>query len=97
MRFLAAFTALAALLAAPAAAEDWAAQAEHHTVEPESFEFGAGETMPVTISYYTLGTPERDADGKITNAVMLLHGTGGNGTHTAAAFWKDELTAFLTE
>ncbi|WP_269401676.1 alpha/beta fold hydrolase [Henriciella marina] len=74
-----------------ATAENWAAQAEQHTVQLENFEFGTGETMPVTMSYYTLGTPERDADGKITNAVMLLHGTGGSGTSLLRPLFGDEL------
>jgi homoserine O-acetyltransferase len=29
--------------------------------------------------YTTLGTPIRGADGHVTNAVMILHGTGGDG------------------
>lgn len=91
MRSLSAITLCAALLAAPAAAEDWAAQAEKHSVELDNFEFGTGEAMPVTMTYYTLGTPERDADGKISNAVMLLHGTGGDGTSLLRPLFGDEL------
>ncbi len=29
--------------------------------------------------YTTLGAPKRDAQGRVTNAVLLLHGTGGSG------------------
>ncbi|WP_300375735.1 alpha/beta fold hydrolase [Henriciella sp.] len=93
MRALPALTLAATLLTAgPAAAEDWAAQAEHHTVELEDFEFDTGETLSsITMSYYTLGTPERDADGNITNAVMLLHGTGGSGKSLLRPIFGDEL------
>ncbi|HEX7023908.1 MAG TPA: alpha/beta fold hydrolase, partial [Gemmatimonadales bacterium] len=29
--------------------------------------------------YTTIGTPVRDASGKVTNAVLIMHGTGGSG------------------
>lgn len=39
-----------------------------------------GETLVGTnIHYRTLGEPQRDADGRVTNAVLILHGTGGTG------------------
>jgi homoserine O-acetyltransferase len=44
------------------------------------FHFKSGERLPqVRLHYATLGTPIRDAKGRITNAVLLLHGTGGTG------------------
>jgi homoserine O-acetyltransferase len=44
-----------------------------------NFRFGTGETLPaLKLHYLTLGTPKRDAAGHTTNAVLLLHGTGGN-------------------
>jgi homoserine O-acetyltransferase len=44
------------------------------------FHFRSGERLPeLRIHYRTLGIPQRDAQGRIINAVMLLHGTGGNG------------------
>src|SRR3984885_13335875 len=44
------------------------------------FHFRSGETLPeLRIHYTTLGTPARDASGRITNAVLVLHGTGGEG------------------
>jgi homoserine O-acetyltransferase len=43
------------------------------------FKFGTGETLPeLKLRYLTLGTPHRNAAGHIDNAVLLLHGTGGN-------------------
>ncbi len=44
-----------------------------------NFRFGTGETLPeLKLHYLTLGTPHRNAAGHIDNAVLLLHGTGGN-------------------
>src|SRR5436305_7262345 len=44
------------------------------------FRFASGETLPeVRIHYRTLGTPARDEQGVVRNAVLILHGTGGEG------------------
>jgi homoserine O-acetyltransferase len=43
------------------------------------FKFGTGETLPeLKLHYITLGTPHRNPAGHVDNAVLLLHGTGGN-------------------
>ncbi|HYJ90608.1 MAG TPA: alpha/beta fold hydrolase [Pyrinomonadaceae bacterium] len=45
------------------------------------FKFESGETLPeLKIHYVTLGQPRKDANGRITNAVLILHGTGGSHT-----------------
>lgn len=45
-----------------------------------NYVFSTGERLPeVRIHYTTLGTPKRDVRGEISNAVMILHGTGGTG------------------
>jgi homoserine O-acetyltransferase len=45
-----------------------------------NFHFQSGETVPeVRMHYRTLGKPVKDADGRTTNAVLILHGTGGTG------------------
>ena len=45
------------------------------------FRFASGEALSeLKLHYFTLGTPVRNADGRITNAVLLLHGTNGRGT-----------------
>ena len=45
-----------------------------------NFTFRSGETLPrLRIHYTTLGKPTRDARGRVTNAVLILHGTGGDG------------------
>jgi homoserine O-acetyltransferase len=52
------------------------------TVILHDFKFGTGETLPeVKLHYITLGTPHRNAAGHVDNAVLLLHGTGGD-AHT---------------
>lgn len=44
------------------------------------FLFQSGETLPeLRIHYATYGTPARDANGRVTNAVLLSHGTSGTG------------------
>lgn len=44
------------------------------------FHFKSGETLAeLRLHYRTLGAPTRDANGRVTNAVLILHGTGGWG------------------
>ena len=44
------------------------------------FKFQSGETLPeLRLHYRTLGKPEKDAQGKTTNAVLIMHGTTGSG------------------
>lgn len=44
------------------------------------FHFKSGETLPeLRLHYTTFGKSERNASGKTTNAVLILHGTGGTG------------------
>jgi homoserine O-acetyltransferase len=44
------------------------------------FHFSSGETLPeLRIHYRTLGTPQKDANGVVRNAVLIGHGTGGTG------------------
>ncbi|MBZ5522766.1 MAG: alpha/beta fold hydrolase [Acidobacteriia bacterium] len=46
----------------------------------KDFQFKSGERMAeVKLHYYTLGKPQKDSSGKVTNAVLILHGTGGTG------------------
>lgn len=45
-----------------------------------NFKFDDDETIPqLRIHYYTLGTPRTNAQGRTTNAVLIMHGTGGSG------------------
>ena len=44
------------------------------------FKFKSGEQLPeLRLHYRTLGKLARDAQGRATNAVLILHGTGGSG------------------
>jgi homoserine O-acetyltransferase len=83
--------ALALALAGPVQAQDWAAQATERDVVLEDFAFATGERMDVRMHVTTLGTPHRDASGRIDNAVMVLHGTGGSGKQFFRAQFADEL------
>ncbi len=62
-------------------AQNWPAPQEgDYTVH--DFHFQSGETLPeVRLHYYTLGKPLKDASGRTTNAVLILHGTGGTGNN----------------
>jgi homoserine O-acetyltransferase/O-succinyltransferase len=56
------------------------------------FHFKSGETLPeLRLHYMTLGKPEHDANGKVTNAVLILHGTGGSGRQFLAPQFADVL------
>jgi homoserine O-acetyltransferase len=45
----------------------------------KNFRFGSGESLPeLKLHYLTLGTMHRNAAGQVDNAVLLLHGTGGD-------------------
>jgi homoserine O-acetyltransferase len=46
----------------------------------KGFKFADGESLPeLRIHYYALGTPQKDASGRVTNAVLIMHGTTGSG------------------
>ena len=61
----------------------------------KNFKFTSGEVLPeVRLHYRTLGKPQRDASGMVRNAVLILHGTGGNGSVFAAnPFFAPQLFA----
>jgi homoserine O-acetyltransferase len=57
-----------------------------------NFKFHSGESLPdVRLHYTTLGKPVRDAQGRTTNAVLILHGTGGSGHQFLAPYFAGEL------
>src|SRR5258707_12723089 len=58
----------------------------------KDFKFHDGETLAeLRLHYATLGSPRRDSAGHVSNAVMLLHGTGGSGTQFLAPQFAGEL------
>src|SRR5579872_4354431 len=62
------------------AAATWPTTDGTYTID--HFQFKDGETIDhLRLHYLTLGQPHRDAAGHVDNAVLLLHGTGGD-AHT---------------
>ena len=58
----------------------------------KDFKFRSGETLAeLKLHYRTLGTPQRDAQGRVTNAVLILHGTGGSGAQFLSPQFANEL------
>lgn len=58
----------------------------------KNFAFTSGEKLPeLRIHYMTLGTARRDAAGRVTNAVLVMHGTTGSGQQFARKQFADEL------
>jgi homoserine O-acetyltransferase len=56
------------------------------------FKFASGETLPELRRHYrTLGKPEKDAQGKTTNAVLIMHGTTGSGAQFIRPEFAGEL------
>ncbi|HWH90835.1 MAG TPA: hypothetical protein VNV64_03465, partial [Candidatus Binatia bacterium] len=56
------------------------------------FKFASGETLPeLRLHYRTLGTPQKDAQGKTTNAVLIMHGTTGSGAQFIRPEFAGEL------
>lgn len=54
--------------------------AESHFLEASDFTFNDGKSVPgLKLHYLTLGKPHRNTKGEIDNAVLLLHGSGGEG------------------
>jgi homoserine O-acetyltransferase len=59
-----------------------------------NFKFRSGETLPeLRLHYTTLGTPHRNARGEIDNAVLIMHGTGGDGKQFFRPQFADVLFA----
>ena len=86
---LALLAALAAQTAAPPA-KVWPTR--DGDVVLKDFRFRDGESLPqLRIHYTTLGQPHRNAAGQIDNAVMVLHGTGGDGHQFLRPQFADEL------
>ena len=83
--------ALFALAATAAVAADYPAPVAGDFVIRD-FAFRSGEKLPeLRIHYRTLGTPRRDATGTVRNAVLIMHGTGGNGGSLISPEFAGEL------
>jgi homoserine O-acetyltransferase len=58
----------------------------------KDFQFKSGESVPeVKLHYYLLGAPRKGAGGKVQNAVLVLHGTGGSGRQFLTPTFGGEL------
>jgi len=91
MRILAAI-ALAVSLVATAVAQTVKLSPVEGDYIARNFKFRSGETLPeLRLHYTTLGTPHRNARGEIDNAVLILHGTGGDGKQFFRPQFADEL------
>ena len=86
------FALLLSLLAATSA---WSADYPSPTESDftiRDFKFASGETLPeLRLHYRTLGKPEKDAQGKTTNAVLITHGTTGSGAQFIRPEFAGEL------
>src|ERR1035438_6209970 len=62
------------------------------TIILTNFRFGSGETLPaLKLHYLTVGKPHTNAAGKIDNAILLLHGTGGSAHSLLNPLFSNEL------
>ena len=58
----------------------------------KNFQSRSGESLPeLRLHYTTLGKPARDAQGRVSNAVLILHGTGGTGHQFLSPIFAGEL------
>src|SRR5580693_6994569 len=88
---LAAVLQLLAGLSARGQAAPWPGAAEGDYIT-KNFKFQSGETLPeLRLHYTTLGKPVRDAQGRVTNAILILHGTGGTGHQFLTPIFANEL------
>lgn len=92
-KIVAAMALLLGTWAAPALAQtDYASRLTDGEIVVRDFAFRSGERLPeLRLHYATLGSPRRNAAGQVTNAVMVLHGTGGTGRQFLAPQFADEL------
>ncbi len=69
-----------------------AAQGVQGDFTTKNFKFVSGESLPeLRIHYTTLGTPRKDAQGTVRNAMIIGHGTGGTGRAFLSRNWSGEL------
>jgi homoserine O-acetyltransferase len=77
---------------AQAAQPSTALQPAEGDVVFKHFRFTSGETLPeLRMHYRTYGTPRKDAQGIVRNAVLILHGTGGTGGQFSGRNFAGEL------
>jgi homoserine O-acetyltransferase len=79
------------------AADAWLPAAEYSTPNSgnfviHDFHFRSGDVLPqLRIHYRAFGTPQRDENGTVRNAVLILHGTTGSGNQFVRPEFAGEL------
>jgi len=73
---------------------DWSSAGTQGDFIIRNFRFADGSLLPeLRIHYTTLGSPRRNATGVVANAVLMLHGTTGNGRDFLTPAFAGELFA----
>jgi len=81
---------MGAVAQSSAPASHWPAR--DGVVTLRDFRFGSGEKLPeLRLHYLTLGSPHRNTSGHVDNAILLLHGTGGNAKSLLNPIFSDVL------
>jgi homoserine O-acetyltransferase len=78
------------LLGGTASAADYPKPVEADAVLKD-FRFASGETLDLKIHYRTIGRPRQDKNGKVLNAVLILHATTGSGAQFVVDAFAGEL------
>jgi len=93
LRFFVCAFALVLLRECPAAGQQPATPAATEgDLVVKNFQFRSGESLPeLRLHYTTLGKPVKNAQGRVTNAVLILHGTGGTGHQFLSPVFAGEL------
>lgn len=94
MRILAAVLAACLVLAPAGLAQSVKLEPKEGDYIVRNFKFRSGESLPeLRLHYTTLGAPHRNAQGRVDNAVLVMHGTGGNGQQFFRPQFADVLFA----
>lgn len=87
----ASWLAFLVILAGPVLRAEYPAPSEGN-FSVRDFRFKSGEALPeLRLHYMTIGQPARDAQGRVSNAVLIMHGTGGSGKNFLTPQFADEL------
>jgi len=91
MKFKFSFLFFFAIIALPLRAANFPAPTEgDFTIR--NFHFNSGQTLlEIHMHYLTFGKPERDANGTVRNAVLILHGTTGSSAQFLLPQFANEL------
>ena len=58
----------------------------------KDFQFKSGETLPeLNLHYTSIGKPVKGKNGKVANAILIMHGTGGSGHQFLSELFGGEL------